>query len=187
MNVNLHHVTGFHAPYSVQVYKDGELFYSFTKQGGFCFNLPAGIYTIQGGCERLVAPVRFEPKRIRRKPDVKGKPANITITIKPTPFKAFIIPKLGSIVIDPSIVKQGQIVYDWVLSHELGHLKHSKPRKGETIQKVEKAADAYAFNRMLLLGYNPSQISIAILTSLNCGYARSRDRIDQVFKYALKS
>lgn len=144
----------------LKIYDNKErLFYFHTLKPGqrtVHFNLPPGNYFSNnkiGG-----APVRKYklpnlPKRERK----FTIPKKITVTYRENPNKASIFIDKNLVILDPSIkgLSRPQIVY--ILNHERGHYLYS----------TESYCDLYAMRRMLISGYNPSQIAMSLHGALS--------------------
>jgi hypothetical protein len=124
------------------------------------FNLPAGDYFIDSGSfAQLEKPVNYTlvtlPPRERRYP----KPYNFKVVYGNNPNKCSIIWGKKIIVFDLSLKDKPRFVKDFILGHEFGHQFYG----------TESYADLWSANYMLKMGYNPSQIGSAPITTLSDG------------------
>jgi len=138
--------TGVYTPNKCLVFRDGlgGLFY---ESRGNHFNLPKGKYRIMGAYQ-LIEPVIFP---LNKMPYVEKAGYNFRndhkLVIAPNPNKAQIDTKKCIIYIDPSFYEKGSAMTQYILSHEIAHHFYN----------TEEFCDAYAENKLLKLGYNPSQ------------------------------
>ncbi len=166
--------TGFknNMPYEPVIIRDsrGILFYTtepfLPDKPVSKFNLPIGDYFIdKGSFSELETPVNYTlvtlPPRERRYP----KPYDFNIVYANNPNKCSIIWNAKTIVFDYSLKDAPRYVKDFILGHEFGHQFYG----------TEKFADLWSANYMLKMGYNPSQIGSAPVTSLSDGaYERKK-------------
>ena len=142
---------------------NGKEFYkkeNTSKKGYIHFNLPAGKYHTQNNLHR-VSFRKYDLPAIP-KPNHKKETKPFKIVFDENPNKCSINTKTGLVIFDNSFKDQPKYVIDFILWHEYAHYFYS----GEG-QKSEKNCDTYAQRQMLRQGYNPSQISIAIATTLS--------------------
>ena len=146
----------------------GNLFYSneFTEAGkklpakgrGTCyrFNLPAGDYKYNGVFYKLHKPLKYPLIKIP-KPERKYPFKRYKIVFKDNPNKCSIYYNVGLIIFDTQF-KNAPVyqIYD-IYYHELGH----------HFYRTEAFADTYASNKMLSIGFNPSQIGRASIETLS--------------------
>ncbi len=127
------------------------------------FNLPKGIYHTNNRLKPLKKPLVY-PSLPLLPPDKKYPVpiTNIVFKLGNTGQKGFISisPEKGiaQIVLDKEILyKYPRYVTDFILGHELGHIKY----------KYEDLCDRFSNVLLLKMGYNPSQINKAIAYTLN--------------------
>lgn len=123
------------------------------------FNLPAGeYYVLSGKFQQMASPVNYPlmplPKKQRH---MAGNPENFTINYLNNPNSASIHWDEHRIVFDKSMRSLSFPDLLFILYHEYGHRFYID----------EKSCDAYAMNRMLREGFNPSQIGNAIINTLS--------------------
>jgi len=132
------------------------------------FNLPIGTYYIDSGKFKLRAkPVFFKlpamPKIERR----FKSPDNFKILFANNPNKCTINWFKKTITFDESFRDKLLPELYFVLYHEFGH----------HLYLTEKYADLFAARRMLIKGYNPSQIVRAPITSLSAYQEKRKQHI----------
>ena len=176
--------SGFECGQKVKVYDDSSrLFYHNKPKNGriLRFNLPPGTYSANKPI-KLKLPIEYAPLKLpksQRNIPFKQLPE---IHIGKNPNKASIIfePKgRDRIIIDSNLYSRlNEIGRNFLVLHELAHYKYDGSPAGEI------ACDLYACQRMLLKGYNPSQlISIAhIVLNIN----KSSDRVKAINNQLLK-
>lgn len=143
--------TGFIGNDSVKIYeKNGQLFYSFAKEGKIKFNLPKGEYYTNSDIVQCSKMHSYDFKRTRKRENFHYEEIDrVKVVIAPNPNKASIFLKKHIVVIDPSFLKMGRAVIDYLISHEIGHYHY----------KSEEFCDEFAQERLLKQGYNKSQIA----------------------------
>lgn len=136
------------------------------------FNLPGGKFTLkEGKINRLNKPVYWPLKELPRAEFLfRRYPEKWLILFGNNPNKCTVDYSKGIMLFDKQYKTAPRLVFDYILNHELGHRKY----------KNEKYADAFSCNRMLLKGYNPSQIRLAPAITLS---DRSQDRKEYIFKH----
>lgn len=138
---------------------DGRIFYTdqWVKKPVKHFNLPKGKYIVESGdILRKKSSVKYRLPKLPP-PERWYKQKKYRIKFAPNPNKATVYHKEGIIVFDPYFKKVPKFIFDFILFHEFGHQYY----------KTEKYADAYARNKMLKRGYNPSQIGLSPLVGLS--------------------
>lgn len=137
----------------------GRIFYScrwLTKPVRH-FNLPKGEFFVKSGdIIKRKNPVKFRNKKLPP-PERYWKQKRFKIKFAPNPNKATVYHDSGLIVFDPYFKDVPKFIFDFILYHEFGHQYY----------KTEHLADAYARNKMLKKGYNPSQIGLAPMIGLS--------------------
>lgn len=142
-------------------------FYAKNESDYFLFNLPIGNYRIESGIVNdsdLALVYSTDLPAIERK---SGAPYKVKYTMGNVKVKAKIYRSLGTIYIDKSYLNYPQYVGKFLLEHEKAHYFY----------ETEKFCDLWAANKMLKLGYNPSQLFDAIdliLGSKNVDLAKER-------------
>jgi len=155
--------TGFSSllPFTI-VEPNGQVFYSsdFTdniKLGRrLNFNLPAGIYKYDGAFTKLPSPVAIEGVAM------PAKERNIaykrySIRFGANPNKCTIFYDTGEILFDSSFLQRPLYVKYGIYFHELGHHWY----------RSEDKADLFAAYKMLILGFNPSQVGLVLAETLS--------------------
>lgn len=134
------------------------------------FNLPAGNYYIkEGKIRQRIKPIEYElPKLPPRERYLRSNPEAFPIIYAPNKFTCSVFwdaerSPYGKqvIVFDPSAQNLSLPELTFMLYHEFGHRYWGDGEINEAI------CDAYAKNRMLLEGFNPSQIGNAINHTLS--------------------
>jgi hypothetical protein len=171
MNFFLDKKTGFNClGDGVRVYNaDGSLFYEKANvnfPNKFSFNLPRGAYVCFDNIQKRKEPVFFKLEKLppKEKKVIVKQPVIIYGENK---NKASIDIQKHLIIIDNQFKESPKANQVFLLCHELGHYYYT----------TESYCDRFARNKMLLLGFNPSQISLASVTSLNCKIPTSKKRI----------
>jgi len=136
------------------------------------FNLPVGIYLLDGFIIELPKPVKYKeiilPAFERNKPK-----KNYKIIFGSNPNKCTIFYDKGVILFDSTFLNRPLYERYNIYFHELGHHYY----------KTEKFADLFAAKKMLEKGFNPSQIGYGILDSLsNLQQERKNFTIKKILK-----
>lgn len=163
LNLNINCITGFIG--CCEIYDErGNLFYIQSKRYKK-WNLPQGNYFSYGKFNKLNNPVKFSTKPLPQF-EKDGKidlPYELTFTetLNSEKTLAYIIlnGNVDEIFIDNSVRDYPIFVQEFIFYHELGH----------RLYETEKYCDWFAFNKLIELGYNPSQIRYAAhLTLKGC-------------------
>lgn len=156
----------------VEIYdKDKKLFYQHTPKNQI-FNLPEGVYYSMNRVSLRGKPLRFKRHSIKPDRKPKFKPSQLRIELGNNPSKASIWVDDGRILLDRSFMENmNQAGREFTIQHEIGHLWHS----------TERGADLYATNKLLELGYNPSQIFVFMKTGLR-DTKKNFDRCEEIIK-----
>lgn len=177
--LNLDKKTGFVSVLPFTIYDStGILFYSsdFTnkidKGGRLLFNLPAGDYKYNGVLRKLDRPVSYKLKSLPTK-ERRIKKGKYIVKFGDNPNKCTIFYGPRIILFDNSFKKMPLYVRYAIYFHEMGH----------HFYKTEKYADLYAYNKMLKLGFNKSQIGLSVLSTLT-NKKSSFDRKEYIIKNA---
>lgn len=150
---------------------DGNLFYDAYFEVPTGFNLPSGVFTIEGNHVELDSLVSFKLPKLPKPERIIKIPNKIKLIEATNPNKATINPSKGLIVADPSILRSNRVTRAFVLLHELGHHYYV----------TESKADEFAIYHCIKLGFNPSQIrEVAKRTLKNC------DRSKKIIKKTSK-
>jgi len=150
------------------------------------FNLPAGKYTVDTGYFRqLPSPINFKKEKMPF-PEIAFAPLplNFKIDFAPNPNKCTIFWKQKLILFDDgsgSGVDFREVprpYFDFILNHEYGHTFYGY---GNLYSPAEAEAycDLYSSNRMLDMGYNPSQILNAPKATLSSKQNYRKNYIEQ--------
>ncbi len=173
--------TGFETRSPFIIYDEREIeFYSsnFTnkiKEGKKAkFNLPKGIYFIQGFIYKLSKPVHFDSIKLPPKERNFPKQRYKIVFGENKKNKCTIFHKKGIIFFDNVFrIAPKYILYD-IYFHELGHQYYI----------TEKYADRYATKRLLELGFNPTQIGRSSILSLSSkSIDRKKAKVKSLNKY----
>ncbi len=173
MVIELKNKSGFFALSDIIIIYDkvNKPFYifDFTGRKKRNFNLPKGIYNLKEG-EIKAAP--FNKWTVPKLPPAERnrKIKNFKVYFEATPNKAEINFLAQTIKFDLSYKNAPKIIFDFTLFHEHGH----------AFYKTEHYCDLYAIKRMLIVGYNPSQVLIAQNDTLTL--KKSDIRKNYVFK-----
>lgn len=123
------------------------------------FNLPPGNYIIAAGkISERVSPVTFAkmplptPERSKR-----ANPEHFEIIFEDNPNKCTVDWMTRKIIYDNSFRDAELPAIVLIYFHECGHRYY----------KTEEHCDAFAYNRMIDQGYNPSQIGISFINTLS--------------------
>lgn len=158
--------TGFSCAGAVIVTRpDGSVFYQHKKKGPFSFNLPAGVYNIQGqNVKMLKRPIEYKIKAQRKQESdhVLPKPHELRIEFGDNPNKASIWVKKHFILIDNQYRNAPEVIKEYLIAHEIGHYRY----------KTERFADEFAQQVLLDKGFNMSQIVQAAAATLFNGHER---------------
>lgn len=139
------------------------------------FNLPAGKYKSLNNIFALNKPVFYRLPKLY-KPEKKTPLKSPKVSYVENPNKASIDVMTGNIYINP-FYKNNLCQLAFLYWHEIGHFFYYSEYK----------CDRFAENKMLKYGYNPSQITKAVLTGLNCNINSSFERAKKVYKSIKKN
>jgi hypothetical protein len=120
------------------------------------FNLPSGIWQLDGFLIKLDKPVKYK-EIILPKPERKKPIATYKIVFRANPNKCSIFYNENLIVFDTSFLTRPLYEKYNIYFHEIGH----------HFYKTEKFADLFAAKKMLEKGFNPSQIGYGLIDSLS--------------------
>jgi hypothetical protein len=155
--------TGFSSILPFKIYDNkGILFYSsdfvskISKGERHSFNLPLGLYTVDGFLIKLPQPVKYK-EIILPKPERQKEIKKYKIVFGENPNKCTIFYDRGIILFDKVFLSRPLYERYNIYFHELGH----------NFYKTEKFADLFAAKKMLEKGFNPSQIGYGIIDSLS--------------------
>ena len=159
----LDHKTGFRSTMPFVIYDPNNIiFYSseFTNkialQKPLLFNVPAGKFTYEGNFIKLDFPVSVQNVALPlRERNITQK--RYDIQFGENPNKCTIFYDKGIILFDNSFKDKPLYVKYTIYYHELGHHWYI----------TESKADLFAAKKLLELGFNPSQIQLAMLDSLS--------------------
>jgi hypothetical protein len=163
--VRLNKKGGFHCDGQVKVHTpDGKVFYEFKKKTPFYFNLPKGIYHIEGNVKPLKKAIEYKIKEKRKKESDHALPQRNELKIEfgDNPNKASIWVKKHYILLDNRYKDAPQVVKDYLIAHEIGHYRF----------KTERYADEFAQQVLLDKGYPMSLIVQAAASTLFNGHER---------------
>jgi hypothetical protein len=161
--ISIQHKTGFRSsmPFLIND-TNGILFYSsdFTdkiKKGQTLnFNLPAGDYIYDGNFIKLDSPVKTANVILPPK-ERNFAYKRYEIQFGNNPNKCTIFYNKGLILFDNQFLNKPLYIKYTIYFHELGHHWYV----------TEDKADLFAAKKILELGFNPSQIQLAVLDSLS--------------------
>jgi len=168
--------TGFASIMPFDIFEaNGNLFYSdkFTEiisnGAKLEFNLPLGIYKYNGNFIKLPWPVKVTnillPPKERNLSYKKYE-----IVFGSNPNKCTIFYEESLILFDTSFKNKPLYVKYVIYFHELGHHWYV----------TEEKADLFAAKKLLEYGFNPSQIGMGVLNSLNAGREESFERMEKI-------
>lgn len=169
--VRLNKKTAFRCDGKIKVHTpDGKVFYQMEKRTPFNFNLPGGVYHIEGNCKQLKTPINYKFKGVRKVESNHPlpKPNELVIQYGDNPNKASIFVKDHFILIDKSYKDAPKVIKDYLIAHEIGHYRY----------KTERYADEFAQEVLLKKGYPLSLIVQAAASTLMKG----NDRIYYCFE-----
>jgi hypothetical protein len=143
---------------------DGSVFYQHKKKTPFYFNLPPGLYNIQGEIKILKKPIEYkiQAKRKQESTHVLPKPGELKIEFGDNPNKASIWVKKHYILLDNQYRKAPEVVKEYLIAHEIGHYRY----------KTERFADEFAQQVLLDKGFPMSLIVQAAASTLFNGHER---------------
>lgn len=157
---------------------EGNLFYiAKPKNGKAVFNLPRGSYSIAQFLPIKVNKRRLYPYKLIRLPkkdrNLKA-PKKFKLTFGENPSKATVNLIEGTVFFDKEFYSTlKRIEKDFILAHERAHYFY----KGGTTKK-EQVCDAFAANKLLTMGYNPSQIDAAQKNTLHSKGSKNRIKLN---------
>lgn len=134
------------------------------------FNLPPGIYYLQmGKISQRHSPVEYTLEKLPRfTRNLQGNPEQFPIIYGRNNYTASVFwdkerSPFGkcAIFLDNSMKEKTKPDLMFILYHECAHKYYDRSKEEEA------ACDAYAANRMLEEGYNPSQINKSIIMTLS--------------------
>jgi len=175
--------TGFVSSMPFEIFDiNGLLFYSssftdkITKGEKLKFNLPLGVYKYNGNFIRLEMPVPVVnvPLPLKER-NLAHK--RYEIIFGDNPNKCTIFYDRGVILFDNQFLRKPLYVKYVIYFHELGHHWYNS----------EDKADLYAAKKLLELGFNPSQIGLGVLDSLNSNKEESFDRMEKIVNALTKN
>ncbi len=143
------------------------------------FNLPSGNYIVDSGRFKPMAfPIKFKTERLPF-PEIAFSPApfNFEIVFADNKNKCSIYWKEKMIVFDNSFKECPLPQFYFILFHEYGHSLYGYG-KLYTAKESEAYCDLYASNKMLDLGFNPSQIMNAPKDTLSSRQDYRKDYIE---------
>lgn len=164
--------TGFCAYSDVVIFdKNGKPFYA-TKEGTK-FNLPSGIFSINGNAGKLSVPLNFEMPFYPFERDDRDYDSYKIIWCN-NPHKASVSFKnrVATIYKDYSMKNLPLPCDLYLTGHELAHA-HYILQKGEHPEELEKRCDEYCEHRLIDLGLNPSQLLVANKMLLKSGWRKA--------------
>lgn len=131
------------------------------------FNLPAGEYMIDSGSFKpMLFPVKFKLAELPTPERLALPPYNFTITFATNPNKCSIFWKEKIIVFDDSFIDHPLPDLFFIYLHEMGHSRYGYDSL-YSAEDAEAFCDLYAANKMLEMGFNPSQIDAAPKNTLS--------------------
>ena len=139
----------------------GKLFYSTESlvPDVSKFNLPAGInfFVDSGHFKVSKNPVRYKKIRLKKNDrNIKKNPENFRIVFNANPNQVTVLWDENAIVFDNSFKDKSLPELYYALFHECGHRFWDK---GET---AERNCDEFAYNKMIEMGFNPTQAESGI-------------------------
>lgn len=183
-------VTDPHVPINIRDYR-GILFYSTESMvpDVLEFNLPAGKYLVDtGSFSPMEKPISF----LRASLPVSERafartPYNFKMMFDDNPNKASIFWAQKIIIFDKRFLDAPLPQLFFIYFHELGHSRYGYSRLYDA-KEAEKYCDLWASNKMLEMGFNPSQILLAPKETLSNSQNYRKDFIqntleDNAFQY----
>jgi hypothetical protein len=128
----------------------------------FYFNLPKGKYFSKNNLKKASEPRLYSLQNLPDANDFKRLPKTFKIFYIENPNKCTVDVERNIIYFDYSFRDKPEPFLVYIKLHELGHYFYS----GEE-NKSEIFCDWFAYNQMINLGYNPTQIYKAILLTLS--------------------
>lgn len=173
-------ITDISVPVNIRDYR-GILFYTTEPiMPVYEFNLPAGQYFVDSGYfKERFSPINFKqanlpfPEKIFSLP-----PFDFKIMFAPNPNKCSIFWKEKVIIFDDSFIDRPLPELFFIYYHECGHSKYGYNTR-YSMKESEAFCDLYASNKMLELGFNPSQINKAPKDSLSDKQQYRKDFIEE--------
>lgn len=144
------------------------------------FNLPEGKYSTDNKLY-LTELRKYKLKPLPLRNVFIKKPNELKFIFCDNPNKCTIDLKKGLIYFDNQFKNEKTFIKDFVLNHELGHYRYLNEG-----QKSELNADSYAYNKMINIGYNPSQIAVANFYVLS-NKKNSIERKKEIYKQTKNS
>ena len=170
-NISVKNKSSFIAPVSGSIYTfGGELFYLFKANKPF--SLPKGEYSITSNIKSIkhnfeTQPIFYPPEKNIEFKGIKQ------FVLEENPNKCSIYVELGLIIADKNFWHNINIVQKhFIIGHELGHYFYYSEHK----------ADAYSSAIMLLMGFNPSQISSAVSSTLINEFRKNENKAQLIKK-----
>jgi len=179
----IEHKTGFISSLPFEIFDSkGILFYSDTftevisRGEKLKFNLPLGVYKYNGNFVKLESPVSVVniPLPLKER-NLSHK--RYEIIFGDNPNKCSIFYDEGVILFDNQFQNKPLYVRYLIYFHELGHHWYN----------TEEKADLYAAKKLLELGFNPSQIGLGVLDSLNANKEESFERMEKIVSVLTKN
>lgn len=135
----------------VEIERNGKPFYKAFKGEPFYFNLPKGKYElIDGEIVETTKNLSFHIDLPMKERNLKV--PKLSFRFGNSPSKAHIFKKQGKITVDKFYENKPDYISNFMKWHEVGHYDY----------ETEVYCDLFAANKMLSLGYNPSQIYSAM-------------------------
>lgn len=144
----------------VKIYnaKTGELFYEkLAKKLPFAFNLPKGQYKTLNNVVKQSQPRKYRLPQMPRRERNEEMPDNVRMVFMDNPNKASIFRSQRLIVMDNAFKELSYTQRLAAFLHECAHYYYS----------TEEYCDLWAFRKMLLMGFNPSQVWDALHNTLS--------------------
>jgi len=148
------------------------------------FNLPPGKYLVDSGYFKPME----KPKFFKIEPLPSSEtffpvvPNDFAIEFAPNRNKCSIFWKEKLIVFDTKFADAPLSHIYFILFHEYGHSRYGLNRK-YSYEESEAYCDLYATNKMLEMGFNPSQINKSPNETLSAKQQYRKDFIDTVLKF----
>jgi len=144
------------------------------------FNLPPGKYMVDTGTFKpMQTPVHFKLAKLPPSEVMLPiAPYDFEIVFAENPNKCTIFWKEKMIVFDNSFLEAPYPELYFIYFHELGHSRYGYEKK-YSMADAEKYCDLYASNKMLEMGFNPSQIKAAPENTLSSRQNYRKDFIGE--------
>lgn len=167
-------------PVNIRDYR-GVLFYTTESMVPLveAFNLPPGDYFVDSGSfKEMTSPVRYKLAELPPVERLSFPPYGFEIIFAENPHKCSIFWKERTIIFDKSFEDSPLPELFFIYFHEIGHSKYGYETK-YSMKDAEAFCDLFASNKMLEMGFNPSQIDAAPKNTLSHRQNYRKDYIQE--------